>query len=167
MIYNSLYRLLSCPTFVPRVLRQRLEEAPVDEDDHEKGDTADGCPFSQHCLEIDIASGFAVLCGLRPERGRQGGHAWTTGQYPCQKHRVRLTIQTISSPQQILHVLGHDSRDILQLGVHLVEIVGTTRRLPCSVRQRRCLCCSRVLVESSGFRNKGVCTISELRAHGS
>ena len=65
-----------------------LEEAPIDENNHEKGDTTDGCPFSQHGLEIDIAGGFAVLGRLGTERGRQGGHAWMTVSTAPSKHRA-------------------------------------------------------------------------------
>jgi hypothetical protein len=37
------------------------------------------------------------------------------------------TVQTVSSPEQILHVLRHDSRDILQVFVQLIQLTRLLR----------------------------------------
>lgn len=68
---------------------------------------------------------------------------------------LRLTIQAIASPQQVFHVLGHDSRDVLQFRIHLVK-VGPSGRL-CSVCECGRLCCPGVFVEPRSLGDECVC----------
>lgn len=43
---------------------------------------------------------------------------------------TKLTVQTVATPQQVLHVLGHNSRDILKVLVQLVQLRAWASGLP-------------------------------------
>lgn len=65
----------------------RSEEAPVDEEDEEEANAANGCPLAQQGFEVDVASCFAVLCRLGAERGREMGHAYLSARFSGWKRR--------------------------------------------------------------------------------
>lgn len=59
--------------------------------------------------------------------------------------KIVRTVQGVPSPKQLLHVFGHDTRDVLQLVVELIEVV-VGDHVPC------------VLVQPCCLAHEGVCT---------
>jgi hypothetical protein len=84
-----------------------LEESPPEENDDEQCQSTDWPVLLQQQIPVDPYRGLAVLLGILSQSGTDFAHA----------------LQAITSVQQVLDVLGHDFRDILELGVQLVQIL--------------------------------------------
>ena len=71
-------------------------------------------------------------------------------------YRSTLTVQAVTTPEQVLHVFRHDSRHILEVRVELVHVGHGRRRLS---RMR-------VLIEPGRLRDKGVYWMMKTHRHG-
>lgn len=54
------------------------------------------------------------------------------------------TVKGVATPEELLHVFGHDAGDILQLVIEFVEIGTTCADIPRILVQSRCLAHKRV-----------------------
>jgi len=70
--------------------------------------------------------------------------------------RQRPTVKGVPSPQELLHVFGHDPRNVLEVVIQSVE-------------GRRCICRPSITVESSGLGHERICfgvTARKVWRHG-